>query len=133
MLGPVKATLHAQQLEIEDFALRPDQLAGIIQMVDEGKISHTMATQQLFPALLKHADKTATELAQELNLVQERNEDALLLLIEEVLAAMPQKVQEYKKGKKGLIGLFVGEVMKKSKGKADPKLLNQLVTDCLSK
>jgi aspartyl-tRNA(Asn)/glutamyl-tRNA(Gln) amidotransferase subunit B len=92
-----------------------------------------MATQQLFPALLKHADKTATELAQELNLVQERNEDALLLLIEEVLAAMPQKVQEYKKGKKGLIGLFVGEVMKKSKGKADPKLLNQLVTDCLSK
>lgn len=133
MLGPVKATLHTQQLEIEHFALRPDQLAGIILLVDEGKISHTMATQQLFPALLKQADKTATELAQELNLVQERNEDTLLLLIEEVLAAMPQKVQEYKKGKKGLIGLFVGEVMKKSKGKADPKLLNQLMTDCLSK
>jgi len=73
------------------------------------------------------------QLAQELNLIQERNADALSLLVDEVLDAMPEKVTEYKKGKKGLMGLFVGEVMKKSKGKADPKLLNQLVTEKLSK
>jgi aspartyl-tRNA(Asn)/glutamyl-tRNA(Gln) amidotransferase subunit B len=46
---------------------------------------------------------------------------------------MPGKVQEYKKGKKGLIGLFVGEVMKESKGKADPKILNQLIAEALNK
>ncbi len=75
---------------------------------------------------------SAEQLAQQLNLIQERNEDALQQLIEEVLNNMPQKVAEYKKGKKGLIGLFVGEVMKKSNGKADPKLLNQLVTEKLA-
>jgi aspartyl-tRNA(Asn)/glutamyl-tRNA(Gln) amidotransferase subunit B len=48
-------------------------------------------------------------------------------LVNEVLAAMPDKVDAYKKGKKGLLGLFVGEIMKKSNGTADPKLVNQLL------
>lgn len=82
--------------------------------------------------MLKQPGQSALQLAQELNLLQERNEDALQQLIDEVLNSMPDKVTEYKKGKKGLIGLFVGEVMKKSKGKADPKMLNQLVTEKLS-
>jgi aspartyl-tRNA(Asn)/glutamyl-tRNA(Gln) amidotransferase subunit B len=100
--------------------------------VEDGKVSHTMAAQKLFPAMLQSNGTTALELAQQLNLIQERNEDALQQLIDEVLNNMPEKVTEYKKGKKGLIGLFVGEVMKKSKGKADPKLLNQLVTEKLA-
>jgi len=82
--------------------------------------------------MLKQPGQPALQLAQQLNLLQERNEDALQQLIDEVLNSMPDKVTEYKKGKKGLIGLFVGEVMKKSKGKADPKMLNQLVTEKLS-
>lgn len=82
--------------------------------------------------MLKQQGQSALQLAQALNLLQERNEDALQQLIDEVLNSMPDKVTEYKKGKKGLIGLFVGEVMKKSKGKADPKMLNQLVTEKLS-
>ena len=82
--------------------------------------------------MLKQSGQSALQLAQQLNLLQERNEDALQQLIDEVLNSMPEKVTEYKKGKKGLIGLFVGEVMKKSKGKADPKMLNQLVTEKLS-
>ena len=66
-----------------------------------------------------------------MNLLQERNEDALQQLIDEVLNNMPETVTEYKKGKKGLIGLFVGEVKKRSKGKADPKKTTALLEDKL--
>lgn len=133
LLGPVKSVMNEEGIEMSELQLTPAALASIIQLVEEGKVSHTIAAQKLFPAMLKNTNISAMELAQQLNLLQERNEDALQLLIEEVLSAMPDKVAEYKKGKKGLIGLFVGEVMKKSKGKADPKLLNQLVTEKLSK
>lgn len=133
LLGPVKSVMNEEAIEMSELQLTPAALASIIQLVEEGKVSHTIAAQKLFPAMLKNTNISAMELAQQLNLLQERNEDALQLLIDEVLSAMPDKVAEYKKGKKGLIGLFVGEVMKKSKGKADPKLLNQLVTEKLSK
>lgn len=129
LLGPVKSYLNEN--EFEQFSLKHEQLAELIAVVEEGKVSHTMAVQKLFPAMIG-SGQSAIQLAQVLNLLQERNEDALTQLIEEVLGSMPEKVTEYKKGKKGLIGLFVGEVMKKSKGKADPKLLNQLVTEKLS-
>lgn len=133
LLGPVKSVMNEEGIEMSELQLTPAALASIIQLVEEGKVSHTIAAQKLFPAMLKNTNISAMELAQQLNLLQERNEDALQVLIDEVLSAMPDKVTEYKKGKKGLIGLFVGEVMKKSKGKADPKLLNQLVTEKLSK
>ena len=60
------------------------------------------------------------------NLIQESNEDVLDQYIRQAIEKYPDKVQEYKNGKKGLIGLFMGEVMKLSKGKADPKLANTL-------
>lgn len=132
LLGPVKSLLNEQEQDIADFSLQPQQLAEIITIVEEGKVSHTMAVQKLFPAMMQ-SKQSALQLAQETNLIQERNTDALALLIDEVLNTMPEKVTEYKKGKKGLMGLFVGEVMKKSKGKADPKLLNQLVAEKLAK
>ncbi|HEX4957787.1 MAG TPA: Asp-tRNA(Asn)/Glu-tRNA(Gln) amidotransferase subunit GatB, partial [Lacibacter sp.] len=132
LLVPVKSYLNENEFELEQFSLKHEQLAELIAIVEEGKVSHTMAVQKLFPAMIG-TDQSSMQLAQNLNLLQERNEDALTQLIDDVLGSMPEKVTEYKKGKKGLIGLFVGEVMKKSKGKADPKLLNQLVTEKLSK
>lgn len=133
LIGPVKSYLNDTSITIDQLTLQPLSLAALIGLVEEGKVSHTAASQKLFPALVSTPGADPLQLAQQLNLIQERNEDALSALIEEVLNSMPGKVEEYKKGKKGLIGLFVGEVMKKSKGKADPKLLNQLVTEKLSK
>ncbi len=131
MLGAIKSHLNENEQEIDQLNFQPQQLAVLIALVEQGKVSHTIAAQKLFPALIG-TDKPALQLAQEMNLLQERNADALTSLIDEVLNTMPEKVTEYKKGKKGLIGLFVGEVMKKSKGKADPKLLNQLVIEKLA-
>ena len=83
--------------------------------------------------MLQNPDATPAERAAQLNLLQERNADTLRPLVEAVLAAMPDKVQEYKKGKKGLMGLLVGAVMKRSGGKADPRLLNEILNEFLSK
>jgi aspartyl-tRNA(Asn)/glutamyl-tRNA(Gln) amidotransferase subunit B len=82
--------------------------------------------------MLENADKSGLTLANENNLIQNSNTDNLQALIDEVLAENAEKVQEYLKGKKGLMGMFVGEVMKKSKGTADPKLTNQLLGKALN-
>ena len=71
------------------------------------------------------------DIAVSLNLLQSSDTTEINAWIEQALAGMPDKVSEYKKGKKGLIGLFVGEVKKLSKGKADPKLTNQLLLEKL--
>lgn len=79
------------------------------------------------------ADPTAApmSLIQELDLAQDANTDQLHTWAKQVLDAMPDKVEEYKKGKKGLIGLFMGEVKKQSKGKADPKQVTAILESLL--
>lgn len=73
------------------------------------------------------------QLAQELDLIQDANQDEISEWVQKVLSAMPDKVEEYKKGKKGLIGLFVGEVKKISKGKADPQKTTSILNEYLNK
>ena len=128
VMGPVKSYLNELTLHINQFPVQPIQLAELIKLIDENKINYTSASQKIYPILLEGSTKTPLQIAEELNLIQESNTDALELIIDEVLAAYPEKVTEYKAGKKGLLGLFMGEIMKKTKGKADPKLTNELLT-----
>ena len=95
-------------------------------MIDENKISNSVATSKIFPILLS-TSLSAEQIAIENNWIQESNADTLTDLIDEVIKKYPEKVKEYQSGKKGLIGLFVGEVMKLSKGKADPRITNELI------
>ena len=132
ILGPMKSYLNEQDINIGQLPLTPPILVELIDMIEEGSISHSVASQKLFPHLVQKGGSPKI-LASSLNLIQDRDEDTLIQLIEQVLNAMPAKVQEYQKGKKGLIGLFVGEVMKLSNGKADPKMLNQLIASKLQK
>jgi aspartyl-tRNA(Asn)/glutamyl-tRNA(Gln) amidotransferase subunit B len=99
--------------------------------VDTGKVNHTLASQKIFPLMLEYPGKPAAQLAQEHNLVLQSDGDTLQTLINEVLAANPEKVKEFRKGKKALLGMFMGEVMKKTGGKADPKLTTELLTRSL--
>ncbi|MFN3528337.1 MAG: Asp-tRNA(Asn)/Glu-tRNA(Gln) amidotransferase subunit GatB [Bacteroidia bacterium] len=133
VMGPVKSWLNAEAAHMDEFPLSSKQLAVLIQLVDEGTVSHSVAAQKLFPALMEQPHANPIDLARSMNLVQERNEDELRAQVEAVLAAWPDKVAEYKAGKKGVLGLFMGDVMKRTQGKADPKLTNQLLTEILSK
>lgn len=132
MLGPVRSWLNEQNTGIEDFPLPATSLAELIGLVADGKVSFSIASSRIMPALMATPDQTAMDIATSLNLLQDNNADSILPVIDEVLAKYPGKVAEFKAGKKGLIGLFVGEVMKISAGKADPKLTNELLMQRLN-
>ena len=127
MMGPIKSCLNELALPISQFPIVPKQIAALISIVDEGKVNFSTASQKIFSELIKTPERAPLEIAESLNLIQDSDSDSIIPIVEEVLAAMPDKVAEYKTGKKGLMGLFMGEVMKKSKGKADPKVASELL------
>ena len=130
--GSVKSFLNENAVDIKDFKISTNRLAELITLVDEGKISNTVATSKVFTEMLNN-DLSANEIATSNNWIQESNSDALGEYISKAIAKYPKKVTQYKSGKKGIIGLFMGEVMKLSKGQADPKLANQLLKTELEK
>lgn len=132
MNGPLKSYLNENAIELESFPLKPKHLSEIITLIDSDKVSFSMASQKLFPELIKQPEKSAESLAAELNIIQEDNSDLLNDWAKQAIAKYPDKEIEYKAGKYGLIGLFMGEVMKLSGGKADPKKANQLLRTLLS-
>lgn len=129
----VKGYLNEQALDIAFFPLKPSQIAEIIQMIDEGKISNSVATQKVFGAMISEPLKSARQVAEELNVIQESNTDELQQWIDAAIAKYPEKVAEYKGGKVNLVALFMGEVMKLSKGKADPKAASAMVKETLDR
>jgi len=127
ILGPVKSHLNEKGTGFGTFAVTPAAIAGLIKMIDEGNLNFSTASTRIFPVLVNAPEKSPQAIATELNLVQDSDEINVAAWVETVLNNMPDKVTEYRKGKKGLIGLFVGEVKKLSKGKADPKLTNEIL------
>ena len=125
--GDIKSYLNEFAIHMEDFPLKPQAVADLISLIDDGKISHSAASQKVFPALCKNPTSTPLAIAEQLDLIQESDSGQLEEWVDAALAAYPDKVEEYRGGKKGVLGLFMGHVMKLSKGKADPKAANQLV------
>ena len=136
IINKILPTAHELKIELTDFPLSINELCDFLELIESGKISNSAAYQTLFPELLKektmsNASVSVAFLAEKLNLFQNSNTDFLAKIIAEVMAENAPKVAEYRKGKKGLLGFFVGEVMKRSKGKADPKATNTLVVKAL--
>jgi len=127
LMGPVKSYLNEAGKSICDFELKPESLASLIKLIDSGKINNSSASQKLFPALLKNSNKNAEEIANGLNLLIIADNNDISLFIQNAIAKFPDKVKEYQNGKKGVLGLFMGEIMKSSKGKIDPQKTNQLL------
>jgi len=133
MMGPIKSYLNETNQEMSAFPISPERIADIISLVDKNLLSFTAASQKLFPLLLNEPTTDVQALAKKHNLLQESGDDFIVPIVEEVIAAFPDKVATYKKGKKGLLGMFMGEVMKRTAGKADPKKANQVLRELLDK
>jgi len=133
VMGPLKQYLNESGKAIHELAITPKKLAEVIAMIDEGKLNFSVASQKLFPVLVTDASRSVAEIVQALNLVQHRDEGAIAGIIDQVIREFPLKVEEYQNGKKGIIAMFMGEVMKRSKGSADPKLANELLVKKLTK
>jgi len=131
ILGPVKSYLNDNNVEINKFPVSADQIGSIIQLIDQKVISHDSASKLIFPTLLENPGLNIQTFIKEKGLDATLASDQLEELISAVLEEFPDKVEAYKKGKKGLIGLFVGEVMKRTRGKADPKVTNTLLREAL--
>ncbi|MEL6865555.1 MAG: Asp-tRNA(Asn)/Glu-tRNA(Gln) amidotransferase subunit GatB [Bacteroidota bacterium] len=131
LINKIIPYLQESQIGIGDYPIAPKGLLAFIELIASGQVSSAIAYQRILPALQKAPSKTAHQVAQALNLLQTNDESFLKDLVDEVLAAFPDKVAVYKKGKKGLLGFFMGEVMKRSKGKANPGMSKKLLTQKL--
>jgi aspartyl-tRNA(Asn)/glutamyl-tRNA(Gln) amidotransferase subunit B len=128
----IRGFLNERALNLQDFPLAATQIAEIIQLIQGGSINHSIASQKLFPALIESPESSAQEIVNKLNLATSSDTGFIEELVKQVLSEFPEKVAEFKGGKKGLLGMFVGEVMKRSKGKADPKTTNEWVNKMLN-
>ena len=131
ILGPLKQYANEHHLTFNQLSISPAILAQLIALIEEGKVNFSTASHKILPVLISEPTKSPLDVATQLNLLQVSDNNEIDVWVNEVLNKMPEKVSEYKKGKKGLIGLFVGEVKKMSKGKADPKVVTSLLEEKL--
>ena len=124
VMGPVKSFLNERALDIKAFPVSAGSIAGIVNLIDKGRVSHTAAVQKLFPAILENPGTEPETLALGLDIVTLGDEAALLSFAKEVLRKHPDEVIRYREGDKKLIGFFMGELMKLSRGKVEPKSAN---------
>ena len=127
MLGPLKAWCNEGEQSFQQFPLPVEKLGGLINFTETGAVSLQVASTKLLQALIENPAKDAAELASELNLLQEKDSDTMEQWVQETLAAMPDKVKEYRSGIKNLLGLFAGQVKKLSKGKADMQQVTKIL------
>jgi len=130
MMGELMRLLNAENREIEDCPVGPDRLAAMIKMIESGVIS-TKIAKTVFEEMYR-SGKDAEAVVREKGLVQVSDTGAIEKIIDEVIKANPAQHADYKGGKDKLFGFFVGQVMKASKGKANPEMVNDLLKKKLS-
>ena len=133
VINKIKPYCNEVKIGISKFKVSPKSLAEFADLIEDGKVSSSIAYQRLFPALIKEPEKSPEIIAQELSLFQSNDEGFLEKIVNEVLENNPKEVEAYKKGKKNLIGFFMGQVMKSSRGKAEPKSTSTLLRKKLEK
>jgi aspartyl-tRNA(Asn)/glutamyl-tRNA(Gln) amidotransferase subunit B len=131
IMGEIKSYLNEWGVEIASFPLDPKQIAKLIHIIEEGKISHSAASQKVFPEMLKNPNEEPSAIAERLNVIQESDENSMIGYIQTVIQNNPEEVVRYRNGEKQLIGFFMGQLMKVSQGKADPKSGNALLRKLL--
>ena len=131
LMGDVSGYLNAEQKELADIPLTPEGLAGMIKLIENGTISSKIA-KTVFKELIENGGD-AEQIVKEKGLVQISDEGALLIIVTEVLDANPQIIEDYKNGKKKAAGFFVGQIMKATKGQANPQMVNKLIEEEIQK
>lgn len=125
VMGELMRELKRDERDISRCPVPPGGLAELLNLVEDGAITGKLA-KDVFTEMY-HTGKAATEIVEEKGLAVERDEDALLSVIDEVLAAHPSEAEQYRGGKTKVLGFFMGQVMKRTKGKADPRLASELI------
>ncbi|WP_010678016.1 Asp-tRNA(Asn)/Glu-tRNA(Gln) amidotransferase subunit GatB [Bacillus timonensis] len=131
IMGEVSGFLNAEQKELHEIALTPEGLAGMIKLIENGTISSKIA-KTVFKELIEKGGDAET-IVKEKGLVQISDEGALTKIIVEVIGNNPQSVEDFKNGKGKAIGFLVGQVMKQTKGQANPQMVNKILAEEMNK
>ncbi len=126
VLSEVLRVLNEQSIGIDKFSISAKRLSELVKLKNDDKINSS-AMQDIFNAMLENS-KTAEELAKEMNLIQVSDSGFLETLVDTIIEENPDEVARFKEGKKQLMGFFVGQAMKASQGKANPKMITQMIT-----
>ncbi|HEU4721219.1 MAG TPA: Asp-tRNA(Asn)/Glu-tRNA(Gln) amidotransferase subunit GatB [Gemmatimonadaceae bacterium] len=126
VMGEVMATLKTSGEDVARFRVRPADLASLLNLVRDGIVSHT-AAKQIFSRMVATGDPPA-QIAEREGLIKVDDDAQLAAWLDEVIAENPAEAERFRNGEKKLQGVLIGAVMKKSKGRADPRKLNQLLT-----
>ena len=127
ILGPLREFIKESSISYQHLSPLLPYLSELLDLVEANQLSFSVAASKVLPGIITHP-QSPLQYAIQNNLLQNNSEDEISVWIDAVLANMPEQVAAYQKGKKALLGLFMGEVKKISKGKADPKITSQLLT-----
>ncbi|MEM8642120.1 MAG: Asp-tRNA(Asn)/Glu-tRNA(Gln) amidotransferase subunit GatB [Cyanobacteria bacterium P01_G01_bin.54] len=130
LMGDIAAYLNSEKLGVNDIALTPANLAELVSLIEKGTISGKIA-KEILPELLTTTVDSVGKLVESKGMTQISDTRALEAMIDELLEANPDKVEQFRAGKTKLQGFFVGQLMKKTSGRADPKVANKLLSQKL--
>ncbi len=126
IMGEISAYLKENKVEINETKLTPENLAELIALIEKGTISNNIGKQILVEDMITNGEK-ASAIVERKGLSQISDEGAIKELVQKVVDAHPAEVEAYKNGKTNLLGFFVGQVMKETKGRANPKSVNEIL------
>jgi aspartyl-tRNA(Asn)/glutamyl-tRNA(Gln) amidotransferase subunit B len=131
LMGDISRLMNEKAIEVKDLKFSPVMLAELIKLINEGTISNNIGKKVLEEMF--ETGKCPEAIVNEKGLIQNNDEGAILEVVKNVISNNPQSVEDFKSGKKRALGFIVGIVMKETKGKANPQIVNKLVSEELSK
>lgn len=131
LMGSIKSYLNQNALDIVDFPIAPEKIADLINIIYDGKINTSVATQKVFPLLLKNPSSSPLHIAEDNGWLSQDNSDEIETVIREILTKNPDETQRFKNGDQKLTGFFMGQIMKTTKGAIDPKTATKLLRDVI--
>ena len=129
MMGDIAAYLKENHIEITDTKLTAENLAELVTMIDKGNISNNIG-KQILPEMLEEGTM-ASAIVEKKGLSQITDVNAIRQIVEEVVNNNPNQVEQYRSGKTNILGFFVGQIMKATKGRANPKTVNEILLELL--
>ena len=130
VMGDVLKVINEKKIDIKDFSISADNLAELINIINDNTISGKIA-KEIFPEMLRE-NKKPIEIVKSKNLLQITDTTAIAGIIDDVLSKFPNEVQEFLTGKEKIFGFFIGKIMKETQGKANPKIVNELLREKIS-
>ena len=122
-----------RSIGIDSFEVSAEKIAQLITLIDNNEISHSVASQKVFPEMINSPDLDPKKIAEKNNWINQQNEDGISSIILDIFKSNPSESERFKNGERKLTGFFMGQIMKATKGTADPKTTGKLLQQLINK